>query len=322
MADLSVNYLGLKLKTPVMAGSSTLTYSKENIEKLNETKAGAIVLKSLFEEELARNSFIQDSFHPESYEYEISDASVLYGSKRYLDLIKDAKKISKIPVFASINCLGGKWWTDFAIECENNGADAIEINISFIPFDYRQNPREVEQKYFDTVNTVKNKIKVPVSVKIGNSFTNIPYMVYQLKEAGADGVVLFNRYYRVSIDLEKMEYMPADVYSKKEEAYTVLRWVSVVSKSIDIDISASTGVDSGEMALKYIAAGAKTVQMVSKLYKDGFGAINKTVNEIDEFLKQKNITDLSDVYNKLKVTDDVNRLERMQYMKIANNQLF
>ena len=322
MADLSVSYLGLKLKTPVIAGSSTLTYSKENIEKLNQTRAGAIVIKSLFEEELAKSSFIQDSFHPESYEYEISDASVLYGSKRYLDLIKDAKKVSKIPIFGSINCLGGKWWTDFAIECENSGADAIEVNISFIPFDYRQNPREVEQKYFDTVSAVKSKLKIPLSVKIGSNFTNIPYMVYQLKQAGADGVVLFNRYYKVNIDLEKMEYMPADVYSRREEAYSVLRWVSVVSKDVDIDISASTGVDSGDVALKYIAAGAKTVQMVSKLYRDGFGAIDKTVDEIDEFLNLRNFTSVTDIHHKFRVKDDVNRLERIQYMKIANNQFF
>lgn len=322
MTDLSVTYLGMKLKTPILAGSSTLTYSKENIQKLNDTRAGGIVLKSLFEEELSKSSWIADSFHPESYEYEISDASVLYGSKKYLDLISDAKKVSGIPVFASVNCAGGKWWTDFAIECEKSGADAIEVNISFVPFDYRQNPRDVEKKYFDTVNSVKSKINIPLSVKIANNFTNIPYMVYHLKEAGADGVVLFNRYYKVGINLERMEYMPADVYSRKEEAYSVLRWVSVVSKNVDIDISASTGVDSGEMALSYIAAGAKTVQMVSKLYRDGFKAIDSTADEMDRYLAGKNITSLGDVYSKLKVSDDINRLERLQYMKIANNQLF
>lgn len=323
MANLSTNYLGLNLKNPVIAGSSTLTFSIENIKTFSELNVGAIVLKSLFEEELASesNSFEND-FHPESYDYCLSDVSILYGSKRYVDLVTEAKKVSNVPIIASVNCTGGKWWTNFAKNIEDAGADAIELNISYISFDPKEDPRKIEEKYFDTVTDVKSKVKIPISVKIGYFFTNIPYMIKNLKDCGADGVTLFNRYYRVGINLDKREYMPANVYSSSDEAYTVLRWIAICSNFVDIDISASTGVHSPDIALQYIMAGAKTVQIVSKTYKNGVESIREIIDGINYYLDKKNIENLSNIYKEIKIDDKINRLERLQYMKIANNKLF
>jgi len=322
MADLTTSYLGLTLKNPVIAGSSTLTYSIENIKTFNEMNVGAIIIKSLFEEELATASENIDDFHPESYDYNLTGAAILYGSKPYLDFVTAAKKVSKAPVIASVNCTGEKWWTDFAKSIESAGADALEINLSYMSFDPEEDPRNIESKYFSTVEDVKSKVKIPVSVKIGHFFTNIPYMVKKLKESGADGVTLFNRYYRVGINLDKKEYMPANVYSSPEEAYSVLRWVAICSSLVDIEISASTGVHTSDIALQYIMAGAKTVQVVSKTYKNGIESIREIINGINFYMDKNNIHNIADIYNKIKVNNEVKRLERFQYMKIANNKLF
>jgi len=323
MANLTTNYLGLNLKNPVIAGSSTLTFSIENIKTFSELNVGAIVLKSLFEEELASesNNFATD-FHPESFDYNLSDVSILYGSKPYIDFVTKAKKVSNVPIIASVNCTGEKWWTDFAKSIEDAGADAVEINLCYMSFNPDDDPRKIEEKYFNTVDSIKSKIKIPLTVKIGHFFTNIPYMVKKLKNCGSDGVTLFNRYYRVGINLDKREYMPANVYSSPEEAYSVLRWVAVCSNLVDIDISASTGVHSPDIALQYIMAGAKTVQVVSKTYKNGIESIREIIDGINFYLDKNNIENVSDIYRKIKIDNEVKRLERLQYMKIANNKLF
>lgn len=323
MADLSIDFLGLRLQNPIIAGSSTLTNSLDNIKKLSDLNIGAIILKSLFEEILSKHSSeITNDFHPESYNYNFAEAAVLYGSTPYLNFISEAKKVSKSPIIASVNCLGKKWWIDFSKSIEDAGADALELNISYVPFSPDEDPRSVEEKYFSIVNEIKSKTKMPLLVKIGHFFTNIPYMVKKIKEAGADGVTLFNRYYRVGIDLEKKEYKPANIYSSKEEAYSVIRWVVICSSCVDVEISASTGVHDADTALQYIAAGAKTVQVVSKLYEDGLGSVKELIDGINCYLDKNNIENITDVFNKVSIKDDAHRLERLQYMKIASNKLF
>jgi len=206
MGNLKVKYLDLNLRNPLIVGSSTLTKTIDGLLKAQEAGAGAVVLKSLFEEELTDDIYLDNVYHPEAYEFHINDACKLYGSSKYIDFIKKARSELFIPVIASVNCLGGKWWVDFAKEIENAGAAAIELNVAYIPFSVQEDSASIEKRYVSVVEAVKKAVNIPVSVKIGHYFTSIPLMVKKIKEAGADGVVMFNKFLRIGIDIENMKF--------------------------------------------------------------------------------------------------------------------
>ncbi|MEF3255089.1 MAG: dihydroorotate dehydrogenase-like protein [Deferribacterales bacterium] len=321
MADLMVNFIGLKLKNPLIAGSSTMTKSLDGLLKLQDAGVSAVVLKSLFEEELAQDINVADDFHPEAYEYFINDAATLYGSTKYIDFVKAAKKNLFIPVIASINCLGGKWWVDFAKDIEAAGADALELNIAYIPFDISEDPREIENRYCTIIEAIKKSIKIPVLVKIGYYFTSVPLMIKRFKDAGADGVTMFNKFFRMAIDVENMCFKGLELYSCQEETYQVLRYVAVCSSQVDIDICANTGIHNANLALQHIMAGASAFQIVSAIYKNGYEIVGTILNGINSYLDRKGFASINDIKGKAANFDGgFKTFERIQYMKYAGDK--
>jgi len=319
MADLSVTYMGLKLKNPLVLGSSTITMEIDGVKKACDHGIGAVVLKSLFEEELkGKEAPYSELYHPEAYEYAYADASLIYGPSKYLEFIKKVKKNSTVPIIASVNCQATKWWTNYSEEIAEAGADGLELNISYLSFDKHDNPEDIEKRYIDIVMAIKNKIKIPVGVKIGYYFTSIPRIADKLKKAGADSLILFSRYFKMGINLDDFTFEAENVFSHEYEIYDVLRWVGIVHSQVDIDIAASTGVWTPSDAIKYIISGAKVVQAVSSVKKMGFEHIEKIIRGISEYMDKKGINNLEKLRGIAnKDIEWTKSLERTQYMKFA-----
>lgn len=323
MANLETTYLGLELKNPLVAASSGLTGSTGKIKDLEEAGIGAVVLKSVFEEQinneitslLRKNP--QNIAYPEAGDY-IRNYIRDNTANKYLDLISGAKKSVGIPVIASVNCISASEWTTFAKDFENAGADALELNIFYVPVDCHEEPGEIEQLYTEVLSKVKSEVSIPVSVKIGLYHSNITAMVYKLKVNGAEGVVMFNRFYEPDIKLNTLELIPASVYSVPAESRHTLRWVGLVSSEVhEIDIAASTGIHDGQAVLKQLLAGAQVTQLCSALYIKGSGVISSFLSEITEFMKKWNFKRIEDFRGRLsykKISDPL-IYERSQFMK-------
>jgi len=319
MENLTTDYLGLKLKSPLIVSSSRLTSKIESLIEAEEFGAGAVVLKSLFEEQIAYhiNAYPSAQGYPEADDY-----LAYYVEKNsvaeYLNLISDAKKNLKIPVIPSINCVSSKGWTDFAKNIADSGADAIEINLFFMPVDRKKSAADCEKVYFELIERLKSLIKIPIAVKIGYKFSNILYMIDQFYMRGVRGVVMFNRFYEPDIDVNKMEITAAPVFSSSSERRNVLRWIAMASaQDIRIDISASTGVHSAEDAVRYLLAGANSVQVCSVLYEKGIPFL-KTMNQhIKEWMAEKHFKNIDDFRGKLNWTNYNNPavFERTQFIK-------
>ncbi len=323
MADLRVNYMGIPLKNPVIAGSSSLTNNIDNLKQIEKAGFGAVILRSLFEEEIAQamGDYASD-FHPEAYDYNILDASMMYGHKEYLDLIEAAKSELSIPVFASINCLGERWWENYAKDIEAAGADGIEINLAYVSFDIDDDPRSIEQKYIDTVDAVKEVTTIPVGIKISHNFTSIPNICKQIQDAGANAITLFNRYYKLGIDIDDIDFTPVEYYSSESEMYNVLRWIAILSKQLDVNLSASTGIHSADMAVQQLLAGATTVQVASKLFLDGISSGKKIIEGVNAYMDKHGIENIDDMHSLLeKKKQNFKEFERIQYMKIAGGNM-
>ena len=316
---MNTRYLGLELSSPVIAGSSNFTSGVESIKEAEAAGAGAVVLKSLFEEQivsLATSMSAKESY-PEADDY------LLYYTRtnsveKYLELISKASNTVKIPVIASINCFSAKGWTDFAVEIEKAGASALEVNIFFMPVDMHQSAAEAEAVYFRIIDSLKKKLTIPISVKIGLRFSNLLNFALQAYNHGASGMVLFNRFYEPDFDINTLSIIPASVLSNPVERRYVLRWVGMVSAlNIKMDISASTAVYTGDDAIKYILAGATTVQVCSALYKKGFTVITDINNAILKWMHDKEFSSINDFRGLLNYRniDNPSLFERSQFMK-------
>jgi dihydroorotate dehydrogenase (fumarate) len=319
MRKLTIKYLGLTLKSPVIIGSSRLTSSIDNLKLAEENGAGAVILKSLFEEQISNHikGLNNSTDYPEADDY-IANYTRSHSVDEYLDLISSAKKELKIPVIPSINCYSVEGWTDFARKIEDRGADALEMNLFFMPLDRKKTSVDCEKVYLDLIEKIKSTIKIPVSIKLGLRFSNILYLADQLYMRDVNGVVLFNRFYEPDIDIVKMQITNAPVLSTQEEMRYVLRSVAMLSgQDMKIDISASTGVNSGNDAIKYILAGANSVQVCSVLYRKGIPFI-KTINQqIVEWMDMNKFEDINEFRGKLNLKNwkQPTIFERAQFMK-------
>jgi len=311
--------MGLTLRSPIIVSSSRLTSTVENLVEAEENGAGAVVLKSLFEEQIisSANSLSVSAGYPEADDY-IDYYIKSHSVDEYIDLIVKAKKNLSIPVIPSINCFSSEGWIDFARKIAGSGADALEINVFFMPLDRKRSASDSEKVYFDLITKLKKAVNIPLAFKIGNRFSNILYMIDQFYIRGIKGVVMFNRFYEPDIDVEKLEIVPAPVFSTAEERRYVLRWIAMASaQDIKIDISASTGVKDGEDAIRYLLAGASTVQVCSVLYQKGLPYLNTLNREISDWMTKHNFNSISDFRGKLNWVNYSKPavFERNQFMK-------
>ncbi len=320
MNNLSVNYMGIQLSSPLIAASSGLTSQLDKVVAFANAGVGAIVVKSLFEEQIINEAeFLssQSISSPESADY-LHHYLRQNSIDLYLKLIKDVKAAVSIPVIASINCYSLGEWTTFAKEIENAGADGIELNFYSLPLNITRSSVDIEREYLEVVGEVSKLVKIPVAVKIANTFTNLPGFINSLKAYGAKGVVMFNRLYSPDIDIKKVRIIAADAFSHPDEYIKELRWMGIVSALVPgIDLSASTGIHDGTTVIKQILAGASTVQMCTALYKNGAEAISHAIADINLFMDAQGYNNVDDFKGKLNYSkiDNPQRFERVQFMK-------
>jgi dihydroorotate dehydrogenase (fumarate) len=319
MNRLDTKYLGLDLASPVIAGSSGITMSLDKVKTLADSGVGAIVLKSVFEEEINRKAWTMESATGNSPE---SDYILAYTKSNsidnYLDYIVKVKKTG-VPVIASVSCLSSKEWINFTKLLESAGADALELNMFFLPLDKEQKGSKYESAYYEIADKVVSAISIPVSVKIGPVFTNISNVVWELYLRKVKGITMFNKFYEPGIDINRLEIVSGDIFSNPSDLRQALRWVAIISAEIpQIEISASTGILDGTAAVKQLLAGAKTVQMASALYQNGPACV-ATVNKfISKWMEQNGFESIDDFRGKLNYSKIANPelYERSQFMKI------
>jgi dihydroorotate dehydrogenase (fumarate) len=319
MIDLSTSFAGLALKSPIIVSSSGLTNSVDRIKKVAAAGAGAVVMKSLFEEQINHEvgSMSEENDYPEAGDY-IRTYARENSLGEYLSLIREAKEAVDIPVIASINCVSASEWIDFAGKIEDAGADALELNIYFLPIQKDKDPREYEKTYLNLVSQVKKKTSLPLIIKLGNGFSNITWMVNQLYHRGAAAVVLFNRFYAPDINTDDLSFGSAEVLSTPAELRNSLRWIGIVSSQVDqLDLAASTGVHSGMAVVKQILAGATAVQVCSVLYRNGLDYIKDMITEMLKWMEKNQYESPGDFRGKMNYgsLDDPSVYERAQFMK-------
>ena len=325
MKNLQTTYMGLSLKNPLIASSSGLTSTIESIKKLANEGVGAIVLKSLFEEQINYEAGRLEAFgveHPDAIGY-IRAYSSSNSLENYLNLIKAAKKETDIPIIASVSCISDNEWVSFAKNIEDAGADALELNLFFLPVDKDKPSSEYEATYFEVIDDLKMKIKIPVAVKIGYYFTNPLRMVKELYNHKANAAVLFNRFYESDIDIEKMVMKAGEVFSRPSDLRLSLRWVSLISAQMpEMELSASTGAHDGAAVVKLLLAGAQTVQLCSTLYKNGVGQIATILDFISDWMKRHEFSSIDEFRGEMnyKNIPDPDIYERSQFMKYYSNR--
>jgi dihydroorotate dehydrogenase (fumarate) len=321
MADLATSFMGLKLRNPLVVASCSLTNSIEGIQRCADAGAGAVVLKSLFEEqiesdtrEVERNVWLTG--HTEAYDY-VRKIGIETSSHDYLTLLEKAKQAVAIPVIASLNCITPGWWTDYAKKIEAAGADALELNVAVLPSDPRHSGHEIEKLYYRIVEDVTHSVKIPIAVKIGPYFTSMAGVATELIDKGASALVLFNRFYQVDINIDKLSLVPGYRFSTPEEINFSLRWISLLAGRVKCDLAATTGVHDASGVIKQLLAGAVTVQVCSTLYIHGIGHIANMLSNIETWMKKHHFEVVSDFRGRLsqKDSDRPELYERLQYIK-------
>lgn len=322
MADLSTTYLGMKLKNPIIASSSTLTDNIDSIKTLEDNGVSAVVLRSIFEEEITLESeheikeAVKAGYDEGLFDY--FDAKVKqHNVEQYLDLLLELKRHVNIPVIGSINCMSDHEWIYFAKQMESVGVDAIELNMFLLPSNFNRTCEENEKLYFNIVEKVLNNTTVPVTLKISHYFSNLATMILKLSETGIKGLVLFNKFFAPDFDIEDEKIISTYVLSNPQDLSMPLRWIAMLSDRVKCDLVASTGVHDGSGVIKQLLAGAHAVQVASTLYKNGPEQVGVMLNELEKWMDHKGYSSLDDFRGKLsyKNVKDPALYERVQFMK-------
>lgn len=323
--NISTKYMGLDLKNPFIVGSSRLTGDLKSILECVDAGASAVVLKSLFEEQInleaeshVRNARGGDAYYwfPEA-KLHVENLSAEANLEKYLKFISLLKKEISVPVIASINCVSPEGWPKFAAAIQEAGADAIELNIAIFPFNDSQDSTDIEDLYVDILTEVKKQVTIPISVKLGYYFTNLCSVANKIVAAGADGLVLFNRYFRPDIDIKTLRIVADDYLSSPEETTIPLRWIALLKgNELNCDLVASTGVHTHEQVIKQILVGANAVQLCSTLYINGNQYIEEIEKGLKSWMEENKFKSLDDFRGKAlkSQTTDVS-FERVQFMK-------
>jgi dihydroorotate dehydrogenase (fumarate) len=328
MADLTTRYLGLQLRHPVVASASPISKSLDGIRRLEDAGAAAIVLFSLFEEqirqenealrhltELGTESFAEAlSYFPAAADYEV-------GPEAYLDLIRQAKAAVSIPIIASLNGTTASGWTRYARLMEQAGADALELNVFYIPADPMTDSARVEQRYIDVVSSVCSTVRIPVAVKLGPYFSAFGHMAKRLVGAGAAGLVLFNRFYQPDYDLDTLEVAPTLELSTSNEIRLPLLWLALLHGRLDASLAATTGVQTAAEVAKYLLAGADVVMTTSALLHFGVDHLQVLVGGLDEWLDARSFASVARVRGSMSQANvpDPDQFERANYIRILQS---
>jgi dihydroorotate dehydrogenase (fumarate) len=321
MPDLSVSYMSLKLDNPLIVSSSSLTNRLDGVKRAADAGAGAVVLKSLFEEqieaELDREENLDStSSHPEALDY-FRQMGKHIGPADYIRLVEDSRKAVAIPVIASLNCVSGKWWGSYAKQLQAAGASGLELNIAIMPRSLEESPDQLEAQFTRIVDQVRRATSLPIAVKIGPCFTNLPRVVQSLRAAGAAAVVMFNRFYQLDINLDRMQLAPGYQFSSPGEMYTTLRWISILAASAGCDLAASTGVHDSGAAVKMLLAGASAVQVCSALFIKGVKELSVIRDGIAQWMTAGKFKTIADFKGRLSqaASADPAGYERLQYIQ-------
>jgi dihydroorotate dehydrogenase (fumarate) len=322
--DLSTEYLGLRLKNPIVASSGPFTERADTMKELEDAGAAAVVMHSLFEEQITRETYeLQhhltqgtDSF-AESLTYfpEADDFTV--GPEKYLKQIQETKKSVKIPVIASLNghSMGG--WTSHAKMMQEAGADAIELNIYFLPTESDISGQKVEDTYIEILKNVKASVKIPVAVKLSPFFSSVANMAKKLDDAGADGLVLFNRFYQPDFDLENLEVVPNVILSTPMAMRLPLRWIAILHKRVNVSLAATSGIHNDNDVIKMLLAGADATMMCSALLKHGIKHITQVIANMVTWMEEHEYQSVKQLKGSMsqKSVDNPTAFERANYMK-------
>jgi len=298
MQNLEVRYMGLTLSSPLVAAASPFTGSLDSIRALADAGIGAIVLRSIFEEQIRADvqdmeSALDLEQHAEVYDYLRSDLPMQIGPERYLQLIRDAKQAVDVPIIGSINCISAGQWPSFARKVEIAGADALELNVYDIPVDGLEAGADVERRHLEVVRSVCEMVKIPVAVKIGPQYSSISHFVRQLDGCGVQSVVLFNRFFQPQIHLDSLTLGKSVNLSHPGDAGVAIRWLAILRNQVQCDLAMTTGVHAYGDVLRAIVAGANVTQLCSVLYeKDDFSCIAQMKTEISDWMADKGYTSI------------------------------
>ncbi len=326
--DLTTEYMGLKLKNPLVASASPLSYRLDQYKRMEDAGIAAVVNTSIFEEQIIREAFDVHQFSiqtadrfAESLSFTPEQSSYLMGPEEYLNHIRAAKNAVGIPVIASLNGYTAGGWTKYAGEIQQAGADALELNIYFIPTDMNQTGEEIEKTYIEIVKEVKSHVTIPVAVKIAPYFSNMAHMAKRLDEAGADALVLFNRFYQPDIDLENLEVVPNLLLSTSYDIRLPLRWIAILYGKIKASLAATSGVHHANDVLKMLMAGADAAMLCSVLLREGIEYAKTILAEMEEWMKLQEYESVKQMRGSMsqKSCEDPGAFERANYMRMLQS---
>jgi len=326
--DLSTKYLGLKLKNPLVASASPLSKKVEQAQKLEEAGIAAIVMYSLFEEQILHESLELDHFltrgtnsSAEALSYLPDSGTYALGPKKYLEHLEALKKALGIPVIASLNGVSKGGWVEYAHLIQESGADALELNLYYIPTDTALSTAEVENAQVELVTAVKAKLSIPLAVKLSPYYTSLPHFAQRLTLAGADGLVLFNRFYQPDFDLDALEVIPNLDLSTSSDLRLPLRWISILHGQVKTDLALTGGVHTAQDAIKAMMAGAKVAMMASNLLHNGPQAVPSMLNELGWWMQRHEYESVQQMQGSMsrKSVAEPAAFERANYMRVLNS---
>jgi dihydroorotate dehydrogenase (fumarate) len=328
MPNLTTQYLGLQLKNPLVASASPLSERVETVRKLEGAGVGAVVMYSLFEEQIIHESLELDhylSYGTDSYAEALSYLPDIgrysVGPEKYLDQVNALKNAVDIPIIGSLNGVSTGGWIEYARKIQEAGADALELNIYYLPFNPDLTSVELEQNYIELIRSVKSQITIPLAVKVGPYFTGLANVLRRFAEAGADGLVLFNRFYQPDFDLENLEVTPNLVLSTSDEMRMPLRWVALLYGQVEADFALTTGIHTGIDAVKGVMAGAKATMMASELLKRGPGRVAEILSEFTAWMDENEYDSVEQMCGSMsaKAIGKTNVLRRANYLQTLNS---
>lgn len=323
--DLRTTYMGLELRNPIVPSASPLSEKVENIKRMEDAGAAAVVMFSIFEEQIEKEAWLAESrltagteSFAEALSYFPAADQYRVQPDRYLDIVAQAAASVKIPIIGSLNGISHEGWVEYARKIQQAGAAALELNVYYIATDINQPGAAVEQMYLDVLRSVKSAVTIPVAVKLSPFFSSMANMVKRLENAGADALVLFNRFYQPDFDLDTLSVTPALNLSTPEEMRLPLRWIAILYGKVRCSLAATTGVHSAADAAKYLLAGADVVQVTSVLLKKGLGQIGVILRDLEKWMESKEYASVADMKGVLsqKTIADAAAFERANYIKI------